>query len=76
MSMYVYEVDNTKALWLALCADAHDILKRQLHIDHDVVRRTEDQLYACVVQEDTLTSYHMIFSRIPIFVSIVIVIVI
>lgn len=61
--MYVYEVDTTKALWLALRADAHDILKRQLNIDHDLVRQTEEQLYACVVQKDTLTSYHMIMYK-------------
>ena len=63
MSMFVYEVDNTKALWLALRADAHDILQRQLNIDQNAVRQTEEQLYACVVQKDTLTGYHMIMYK-------------
>lgn len=63
MSMYVYEVDKKKAIWLAMRADAHDILKRQLNIDKNVVRRVEEQLYTWVVQEDMLTSYHMVMYK-------------
>ena len=57
--MTVFEVDETKALWLALRADAHVVLARHLQVDQTHVRSLEEKLFRSIVQDDNITPYHM-----------------
>ena len=57
--MNVYEIDESKALWLALRADTHMVLTKHLNTDVSRVRQLEEQLFTSVVQDDTITQYHV-----------------
>lgn len=57
--MNVYEVDDAKALWLALRADTHMVLTKYLNVEVSCVRQLEEQLFASIVQNDPITHYHM-----------------
>lgn len=58
--MHVYEVEETKALWLALRADAHQVLTNAMGIPRDKVSELEEKVYRSVVCLcESITPYHM-----------------
>jgi DNA-directed RNA polymerase subunit M/transcription elongation factor TFIIS len=58
--MHVYEVEETKALWLALRADAHHVLTKTLDIPSNKVSELEHKVYYSVVGTgETTTLYHI-----------------
>ena len=58
--MHVYEVEETKALWLALRADAHQVLSKTLDIPSTKVSEFEHKVYCSVVGIcKSITPYHM-----------------
>ena len=59
VSMNVYELEESKAFWLALRADVHMVLGKYLNADASRVRLLEEELFASVVQDDPITHYHM-----------------
>lgn len=58
--MHVFEVDAQQALWLALRADARDILSKELvGLDAGKVGVFEQKVYDSIVQAQVVTAYHM-----------------
>ena len=57
--MHVFEVDEKKAAWLALRADAHVVLNSHFDGSQKDTTNTEQLLYTMVTQNDTITDYHM-----------------
>jgi DNA-directed RNA polymerase subunit M/transcription elongation factor TFIIS len=57
--MHVHLVDEEKALWLALRADANKVLQSVLHISCDQATLFEHQVFGSVVGSEDVTIYHM-----------------
>ena len=65
-TMHVYEVEETKAFWLALRADAHQVLARALDAPAPEVTELERNVYHSAVgtvgvggEGENITPYHM-----------------
>lgn len=59
--MHVFEIDNNKALWLALRAEANDILKLHFGYNDQQPKNIERSLYNMVVSNtnnNNITNYH------------------
>ncbi len=65
VKMHVYEVEETKALWLALRADAHQVLGKVLGVNAQQVSELEKRVYyySIVPQETCITPYHMVLYK-------------
>tara|TARA_B100000683_G_scaffold217564_1_gene213606 strand:- start:78 stop:620 length:543 start_codon:yes stop_codon:yes gene_type:complete len=59
--MHVFEIDDNKALWLALRAEANDILKLHFGYNDQQTKKIERSVYNMVVSNtnnDDITNYH------------------